>query len=386
MGKPLRLLVVEDSEDDALLLLREMMRCGYDVEHTRVDTEEAMREALENLTWDVIASDFSMPRFSAIEALRVLQQSGLDIPFIIISGTIGEDTAVASLKAGAHDFMSKQSLARLAPAIERELREVEVRRSHARAEEELRRKTEELVSMTEQLWQTAKLATVGELTASIAHELNNPLGIMTLRIEAILEQVPLDSPLREELEILEQEVERMGGLVGNLLQFSRGSSRQYSTADIREEITNTVRIMQSHFRSRNIVVIQDFAPDVPTVQADKQLLRQLFMNLFVNACDAMPSGGNLLQRVYPIVVDGKGHVAVEVSDSGTGIPPQILDKIFDPFFSTKPVGKGTGLGLPICRRIVQEHGGTLNIDSGPGRGTTVRIVIPVVPKEAEAAA
>lgn len=135
MDQPLRVLIVEDSEDDTHLLLRELRRSGFAVEFERVETAEAMQSALTQKTWDLIMSDYTLPKFDAPRALEVLKASGLDLPFIIISGTIGEDTAVAALKAGAHDFLVKGKFARLGPAIERELREAESRRQRRRADE-----------------------------------------------------------------------------------------------------------------------------------------------------------------------------------------------------------------------------------------------------------
>jgi PAS domain S-box-containing protein/putative nucleotidyltransferase with HDIG domain len=136
MGKPLRLLIIEDSEDDTQLLLRELRRGGYAVEFERVETAQAMRAMLSEKQWDLILSDYTLPKFSAPQALEILKISGLDIPFIILSGTIGEETAVAALKAGANDFLVKGKFARLGPAIERELREAESRRDRQRAEEQ----------------------------------------------------------------------------------------------------------------------------------------------------------------------------------------------------------------------------------------------------------
>jgi PAS domain S-box-containing protein/putative nucleotidyltransferase with HDIG domain len=137
MGKHLRLLIIEDSEDDAQLILRELRRSGYEVECERVETAGAMRAMLTEKNWDVILSDYTLPTFNASQALETLKASGLDIPFIIISGTIGEETAIAALKAGANDFIVKGKFARLGPAIERELREAESRRERKRAEEQI---------------------------------------------------------------------------------------------------------------------------------------------------------------------------------------------------------------------------------------------------------
>ncbi len=138
MGVPFNILMVEDSEDDAALLLRELRRGGYDPTSWRVDTPEAMREALDKLRWDVIVADYAMPRFSGPAALALLKETGRDIPYITVSGTVGEEIAVDMMRAGAHDYMMKDKLMRLVPAIKRELHEAEMRRDHRRAEEALR--------------------------------------------------------------------------------------------------------------------------------------------------------------------------------------------------------------------------------------------------------
>ena len=138
MAKHLRVLIVEDSEDDALLVIRELKRGGYETTFKRVETVEGMTAALEKQVWDIIIADYRLPHFSAPEALGLFHQSDLDLPFIVISGTIGEETAVATMRAGAHDYLMKDNLARLVPAIERELREAGVRKERKRAEEELR--------------------------------------------------------------------------------------------------------------------------------------------------------------------------------------------------------------------------------------------------------
>jgi len=243
---------------------------------------------------------------------------------------------------------------------------------------EQKRATEEVRTMTQQLWQAAKLASVGELAASIAHELNNPLATVSLRVEAVLARTPADDPRRRALEIVEQEAKRMGELVANLLQFARRGDGQISTVDIRQELTKAVELIHHSLRKRLIGVVQEFAPDTPTIYADRQKLRQVFLNLLTNASDATPQGGTLTLRTAPATQDnGKPAVLIELADTGAGIPAGNLEKIMEPFFTTKEEGKGTGLGLAICRRVVQEHHGTIQIASEVGKGTTVRIVLPV---------
>jgi PAS domain S-box-containing protein len=245
-----------------------------------------------------------------------------------------------------------------------------------RAELALQARTEELKTMSQQLWQSAKLATMGELAASIAHELNNPLAILSLRIESLLAGLPDDSAARRELRVMEQEVDRMASLVANLLQFSRSGQRQISSLDLQKEIDKTLELIHSHLVHRRIAVRRAFDPVLPLIQADRQQLRQLFLNLFTNASDAMPEGGILTIRVASIS-DGR-QVKIDVQDTGIGISPESLDRVMEPFYTTKSEGKGTGLGLAICRRIAEEHQGTLQISSpGPGKGTVVQITLPI---------
>jgi signal transduction histidine kinase len=248
---------------------------------------------------------------------------------------------------------------------------------------------------------------MGELAASIAHELNNPMATVSLRVESLLGQLPEDDPKRRALEVIQQEVDRMGDLVTNLLDFSRRSQPHISTLEVREEIERTLELIHYHLRNHRISVVREIAPDLPMIQADREKLRQLFLNLFTNASDAMPSGGTLTLRVYqqaegsqrlgdaekrgngetgnrghgeiaprPPVAVSPTQVVIEVADTGVGITQENLPKVLEPFFTTKLEGKGTGLGLAICRRIVQEHRGTLELTSEVGIGTTVRIMLP----------
>lgn len=270
---------------------------------------------------------------------------------------------------------------------------------------ELQAKNDEIRAMSQQLWQAAKLATVGELAASIAHELNNPLATVSLRVESLLAQVATDDTKRRPLEVIEGEVERMGTLVARLLEFSRRrSQQQISTLDVCGEIESTLELVHYHLRNREISIAREFASRVPDVHADRQQLRQLFLNLFTNASDAMPEGGTLTIRVAvhrasdrrvgrgarddgerqgqradrgAASADGAAQsVVIEVADTGVGIASEDLPRVMEAFFTTKPEGKGSGLGLPICRRIAQEHHGTFDIFSEVGKGTTVRVTLP----------
>ncbi|MDT5157448.1 MAG: hypothetical protein QOH51_1805 [Acidobacteriota bacterium] len=293
-------------------------------------------------------------RFRHLETMRVRKDgSKIDVS-ISISPIIGTEGRVLGASAIARDITERK-----------------------RADAAMRAKKEELSTMTQQFWQASKLATIGELTASIAHELNNPLATVSLRTESLLGQFAEGDPKQGALKIIEQEVERMAKLVGNLLQFSRRNHQQISTIDVYQEIENTLDFIEHHLRSHQINVVREFADTLPTLYADNQQLRQVFLNLLTNASDAMSQGGTLTLRVTAgQTEDGAVAVVIEFADTGPGIKPEDLLKVWEPFFTTKAEGKGTGLGLAICRRIVEEHKGTINIESEVGKGTTVRITLP----------
>jgi PAS domain S-box-containing protein len=244
-----------------------------------------------------------------------------------------------------------------------------------RVQEALREKMDELAAMTQQMWQASKLATVGELAASVAHELNNPLATVSLRVENLMQQLRDDKEKHRSLEIVISEVERMANLVTNLLQFTRRNYRQVSTVDVADEIMKSVDLISYYLRNRRVQVMTEFHNPLPHIHADRQQLRQVFLNLMTNASDAMPEGGELTVRVRVNKPDER--VVVEFVDSGEGIAEDQLKKIWQPFYTSKPEGKGTGLGLPICGRIVEEHGGEISLQSKLGRGTTVRLALPI---------
>jgi PAS domain S-box-containing protein len=264
------------------------------------------------------------------------------------------------------------------------IRDITGRMFSERALEESNRKlgatVAELSTTTEQLWQSSKLATMGELSASIAHELNNPLATISLRVENLLMPMTADDPKRHSLEIIGQEVDRMARLVDNLLEFSRRGHRQISTVDVIDEISKSIDFVHYHLRTRKVDVEREFEELLPTIQADRQRLRQLFLNLLTNASDAMPRGGTLIVRIRRGVLGESEAVEIEFADTGEGITPEHLKQIWEPFFTTKEAGKGTGLGLAICRRIVDEHGGRIEIASTIGQGTIVRVSFPATTK------
>ena len=367
MAKPLRALLVEDSLQDAELLIHALTSGGYDVTCERVETADALRAALARGGWDIVLSDYSLPTFSGPEALRVTQDMQCDLPFIIVSGTIGEETAVSALKAGAHDFLIKGRLARLGPAIERELRDAAARRDRKELEEQLNH--------------AQKMEAVGQLAGSVAHDFNNVLTAMLGFCELALTRVAPEAPERDDLVEIQKAGERATGLTRQLLAFSRQQVLQPKVHDL-NALVSGVHAMLRRLVFENIELIVSLAPDAGAINIDATQLEQILVNLVVNARDAMPRGGRLTIETSS---DPAGDlVELVVTDSGSGMDDATKARIFQPFFTTKGTGKGTGLGLATVQRIVKQCGDSINVISEPGHGTTFRISFPRVPESAPA--
>jgi signal transduction histidine kinase len=386
VGDPLRALIVEDVEADALLLVRELKRGGFDVTFERVDTPETMSAALDEQSWDVVLSDYSMPRFSALAALALVKERKINLPFIIVSGTVGEETAVEAIRAGAHDFMVKGKFARLIPAIERELRDAELRASKA--------------SMQEQLIISDRMATMGTLAAGVAHEINNPLAALMANLDFTAQDVARlaedvkaggqdrshvsSGPLRWGARLGEIEdslrdaceaADRVRLIVRDLKVFSRSDGEKTGAVDVRHVLESSLRMAWNEIRHR-AVLVKDYG-EVPPVHGNEGRLGQVFLNVLINSAQAITAGRAEHNEIRVVTrVDERGHVLVEVRDTGSGIPEGLRSEIFDPFFTTKPIGTGTGLGLAICRQIVTGFGGRIEVESEVDEGTTMRIVLP----------
>lgn len=230
-----------------------------------------------------------------------------------------------------------------------------------------------------ELKQSSKLAFMGELAAGIAHEINNPLGIILGFVQDILEEIPEDHPLSEPVRIIEQETTRCADVVRDLLDFARLKPPQNINVDILELLEDSVFLLAPQIRKNKIKVTRKYVHNIPCIKVDPGLIQQVFLNVLLNAVQSMPGGGKLglkiTRRKSPRGKNSVQWICVKVSDQGHGIPENIVTKIFDPFFTTKG-GKGTGLGLPVCQRIMDDHFGRIEIKSEKERGTTCCLYLP----------
>ena len=573
MGAPLLTLIVEDSENDALLLQRELSKAGFAPSSRRVETETELREALEAAPWDIVLSDYSMPQFDGRRAFDIVRDFDPDLPFIIISGTIGEEVAVETMRAGVHDYLMKNNLKRLGAAVQRALQNAEVRRERRRGVERIRHlngllkairninqlivherdpdrlcrqacaelvasreyrgawlvrgavgerpqgvaaagwdgalepftdrlragwlppcgapviaagngfatlepgadcagcplddkgcprsaacvalrhggalfgllgvatpagmlagaeEEEELLveigadlafalhdieserrrrEMEAQLAQADRLSSMGMLAAGVAHEINNPLAYVLYNLESLADDLPellaavrrfrarmvdrlgpeivgdvagdadrqmnpaLLNDVRARLDDAFEGARRIRDIARGLGTFSRVERDQLVPVDLMHVIEAALNMCFNEIKYRARVV-KDYGR-VPTVLASEGRLSQVFLNLLINAAHAIDEGDAERNQIRVRTWAEDEAVCAEVADSGKGIAPEHLDRLFEPFFTTKEIGVGSGLGLPISKGIIEGYGGTIRVDSQPGRGTRFTIRLPL---------
>ena len=236
---------------------------------------------------------------------------------------------------------------------------------------------QELESREAVLIQSHKMRAVGTLTAGVAHELNNPLNNITLTAHMLLEDYDglSDEERKDMLQDVVKEADRSKGIIANLLDFARESGSQLEPLDLRQLLVDTVHLAANRVKLSGIKISLETPENLPLVHGDSQQLRQVFLNLILNAIDASPKGGKVDVSVG--VADDPNYLAVKVKDNGTGIPEHIIGLIFDPFFTTKAKGKGTGLGLSVSQGIIAKHGGRIRVKSAEGKGTTFTVTVPI---------
>jgi signal transduction histidine kinase len=372
MKSPLHILHLEDDPNDAALIRSTLEAGGIPCATTRVQNRLDFVAALEKGGVDLILSDFTMPGFDGLSALAIVRANWPAIPFIHVSGTLGEEQAVDSLKSGATDYVLKASLARLCPAVRRAMKEVEAQAGRRHLEEEL--------------IGAQKMEVIGHLAGGVAHDFNNILFVIMSYNELIAESLAQDSPLQAYSTEIRHASERAAGLTRQLLIFSRKQSVQPVVLDL-NDVLNELDKMLRRLIDENIEMTMVPGKDIGRILADSGHVGQVLMNLVVNARDAMPNGGKLAVGTSHVKLDegyARAHagaipgdyVMLSVSDTGTGMTGEVQRHLFEPFFTTKPSGKGTGLGLATCQTIVQQCGGCIEVQSEIGRGTSFQVYFP----------
>ena len=247
------------------------------------------------------------------------------------------------------------------------------------AEEALRESERKLRDQAQELEQqliaSGRLVSLGQVTASMAHEFNNPLGIIIGFVEDMLTTAKPEDPDYRSLQIINQEAYRCKKIVEDLLDYAKPKAAEMAPVNVQAAIDRTLELMENHLYKQKVQVVKEVGSDLPRVHADSQQLAQVLVNLYLNAIDAMPNGGQLTVGADLKKDAGAPEIVISVADTGLGIEPSALDKIFQPFYTAKK-RRGLGLGLPICERIVKNHGGEIKVQSQPGQGTTFEIHLP----------
>jgi signal transduction histidine kinase len=238
----------------------------------------------------------------------------------------------------------------------------------------------ERVELESQLFQSDKLSSIGLLAAGVAHEVNTPLAVISSYTQMLAKQLQGDSQKSGLLEKITRQTFRASEIVNNLLNFSRTSGTEFADVNVNKVITDTLALLEHQFKTAKVQVQSELTPSISSIQGNPGRLQQVFLNLFLNAKDAMPGGGTL-----SVATTNGDMVSVRVSDTGSGIEPEHIQRIYDPFFTTKTTPKegqnrGTGLGLSVTYGIIQEHAGKIRVESTPGAGTTFALDFPLARK------
>ena len=376
----LNILHLEDDPHDAELVHSALNAGGIPCAITNVHHESAFVAALEGGGVDLILSDYTLPGFDGMSAMRIANLGWPAIPLIFVSGTLGEERAVESLRSGATDYVLKGNLARLAPAVLRAMDEVEARAERGRLEA--------------QVIEAQKMEVLGQLAAGVAHDFNNILAVIMGCSELITAGLARNSPLLLYSKEILHASERAAGLTRQLLVFSRKQTVQAAVLDLNEVVKYTDEMLR-RLIDENITMKVVPEKAIGRVKADAGYIGQVLMNLVVNARDAMPTGGKLTVATHNVTVDERqaqsltkdkpgNYVVLSVSDTGIGMSEEVKAHLFEAFFTTKPKDRGTGLGLATCRNIIEQSGGFIGFESELGKGTTFKVYFPRVELPADA--
>jgi two-component system sensor histidine kinase/response regulator len=416
----LRVLHVEDSDVDAKLIAHALRRGYRGLRIERVADADAMRAALTAEPWDVIVSDWALPTFSGLGALRLTKELGLDVPFLIVSGTIGEEAAVDAMREGAHDYLLKDRLTRLVPAVERAIGDgrlrAELRHRRVQAEEEAQRVRDELERRVAQRTDDLHVANErlsGELTertraeealtlakhaavsanlaksvflANMSHEIRTPMNAILGYAQLLQRDAGLSPEQRQSLEIIQRAGDHLLDLINDVLEMSKIEAGHRKLVERDVDLVTLLEDLTSMFRLRaddeHLAFAIHISADVPRfIVSDEGKLRQVLVNLLGNAMKFTREGGvSVRLRVRPAA--GADRLIVEIEDTGPGIALGEIQELFHPF-AQAPLGArargGTGLGLAISRDFAHLLGGDITVESRVGEGSVFTFDIPIKP-------
>jgi two-component system cell cycle sensor histidine kinase/response regulator CckA len=372
MKTRLTVLHIEDSTEDSELIHQLLLNEGLTCEIQRVETRSEVFDALEKHSYDLILADCKLPGFSGLAALEIAHALRPEIPFVFVSGTIGEETAIESLRNGATDYVLKERLSRLAPAVRRALSEAEERNlCH---------------QLQQRLHEAGRLEAISTLSNGIAHDFNNILTIILGHASLLTMEQANPNRVLEIGGTISEAARRGSEIVQQLLAFARKSDGHVVLSNLNHYVEASLRVLKERIPP-NITLSFEPAKKLPEILTDPSQLERILLNLVTNSIDAMSGSGHLglTTRLLPVSempgilpeLAAEQYVCLSVADTGKGIDSSTREHVFEPFFTTKDRGRGTGLGLPVVYGLMLAHQGHVDVQSTPGEGTTVSLFFPV---------
>jgi len=395
-----RILVVDDEKDICRVLTKILELVGYEVESAATG-EEALGLVPE-FSPELVFLDYMMPDMTGLEVLREIKKRAPDVYVVMVTGRGSEEVAASVMKAGASDYVIKPfererivGVAKDTLRIRRaeldagRLRD-ELNELNRELEKKVQERTRDLAETQERLVHQQNLASLGEMSGGMAHEIRNPLNSISLYAQLITDDLPEDDSKKEYVEKILSDVDRINDIVSNLNAFSRRIKRDKTPLDLKEVVSTVMRSLSTQFSSKGVDVRLELPDDLPAVLASSEEMDEVFSHLLINSLHAMPDGGEIVVTMRTISARDSGggmpgkdepprqYIEVSVADNGAGISKDDIDRIFIPFFTTKADWKGTGLGLSVVHRIVNDHGGSIDVESEVGKGTTITFRMPVL--------
>jgi len=372
MKTKLQILHIEDSAEDSELIARLLSDNGFHSDVTRVETRHQVFDAMEKSQFDLILSDFKLPGFDGMRALEIAHALKPETPFVFVSGTIGEETAIESLRNGATDYVLKDRLTRLVPAVKRALAEAE---EHAMCRQ-----------LQQRLREAGRLEAISTLSNGIAHDFNNILTIILGHASLLPMEQGCAQRVQEISRTISDAACRGSEIVQQLLAFARKSDGHVAPTDLNRYITAHLNAIKEKLPDRVDLVFEPML-NLPKVLIDAHQLDRILDNLVANSVDAMATGGHIVVTTSAVTAGdapellpeyaAEHYVCLRVEDNGKGIDADTRQHVFEPFFTTKERGRGTGLGLPVVYGLMQAHHGYVDVKSEIGRGTSISLYFPV---------
>ncbi|MFA6505120.1 MAG: response regulator [Treponemataceae bacterium] len=381
------LLIVDDQSQNIELLEAHLIPQGYEIV-SATNGIEAL-DILSKTNIDLILSDVMMPVMDGFEFTRKVRSDGPNpqIPIILVTALREKEDRVRGIEAGCDDFITKpvdkhELIARVKSLLKvkayNDLRnnyQTELESEIAQRTEELKKSFEENKVLEHQLFQSQKMEAIGRLAGGVAHDFNNILQVIQGFTDHILTKTPEEDPRLAWLKQIRVACDKAAALVQRLLSFSRNQAQNKIVLNLNTVLTDIATMLQQLLGER-IELILDFSPSLSDIEADRTQIDMVLMNLSANARDAMSEGGKLSWKTSNVTLPTGAYVLLSVRDTGTGMDEETMNHMFEPFYTTKAIGKGTGLGLATVYGVVKQAGGTIECSSSPGKGTEFRIYLP----------